>query len=463
MRRISLKIVILFTLISLLTGLLGNTISAETSDPIVNTLDGQTIYLGYIASSTINLETAVPYIKQIIEPDLNEFAGKLGYSTSFEFVIDDAASDSNTHLEKVQAFKEMGINIFIGGGWSAQAQASLAYVNDNNMLMWSPSATSPILAIADDNLYRMCPDDTKQGPAIAEMLRSFGIDAIIVIQRGDGWADGLYSTMDPAFASDGGVILDRITYDPSITDFTYVLQEAERWMAANIDGFGSDHVAIQLITFTEGATIAYQAVDYPTIYSVPWFGSDGTALAQNFIDDSPEQAGHLHIFSTLAAPTESSKYWDLYDRYYALTGQSVGYYGACQYDIAWVLAEAILEAQSTDADKVIPLLETVAYNHFGASGWCLLNEAGDRAAANYQIWGFGDIGNGLQNVQYGFYDSITGKATWNKDYLDYNPPPSPTPPPFVVPEVTNGTLSTVTAMIIASIMLIITRNRFVKS
>jgi branched-chain amino acid transport system substrate-binding protein len=287
------------------------------------------------------------------------------------------------------------------------------------MLMWSQSSTSPILAIANDNLYRMCPDDTRQGPAIAEMLRSFGIEAIVVIQHGDGWADGLYDTIEPAFTSDGGEILDRIIYDPSITDFTYVLQEAERWMAASIDCFGIDHVAIQLIAFNEGATIAYQAKDYPTIYSVPWFGCNGTALAQIFIDDSPEQVGHLHVFSTLTAPTESSKFWDLYDRYFALTGQPLSYYGTCQYDIAWVLAEAILEAQSTDPANIIPLLNTVTNNHFGASGWCLLNEAGDRENANYQIWGYGDIGNGLQNVQYGFYDSITGKVTWKRAHLGF--------------------------------------------
>jgi branched-chain amino acid transport system substrate-binding protein len=157
------------------------------------------------------------------------------------------------------------------------------------------------------------------------------------------------------------------------------------------------------------------------IYGLKWFGSDGTSLTQQFLDDAPTQSTHLRIYSTLAAPAESSKYTDLYDRYFALVSQPYGYYTAATYDIGWVLTSTILQAQSTDALDIVPLQAVTSFNSFGASGWNKLNEAGDRAGSNYQIWGYGDLGSGPQNVVYGLYDAITDKVSWNTEYLGFTP------------------------------------------
>lgn len=88
------------------------------------------VYLGYISSTTEGLETAVPLIEDIIEPDLNEYVSKLGYDVKFRFLIDDAQGSTARHLEIVQGYNSMGVNLFIGGGWSSQAQASLRYCNE---------------------------------------------------------------------------------------------------------------------------------------------------------------------------------------------------------------------------------------------------------------------------------------------------------------------------------------------
>ena len=384
-------------------------------------LQGQTVQIGYITSTTVALETGTPLVQQIMVPDYNAYAQKLGYNVEFQYLIDNADSQPAVHLEKVQGYKAIDVNIFIGGGWSSQAQSALSYCNDNNMLMWSSSSTSPILAIADDNLYRMCPDDTIQAPAIAAMLKSYGIKAIVVIQRGDAWADGIYNYLEPAFTGGGGVVLEKIRYAGEATEFSNYLQSAENSLGPAVEQYGEGHVAVEVIGFQEVVTMVTQASDYPTVYGVPWFGSDGTSLTQQFIDDSPEQASHLRIYSTLAAPAESTKFNDLYDRYYALVSQPFGYYSACAYDIGWVITETILETQSTDASVVIPLQVTTSFNSFGASGWNKLNEAGDRAGANYQIWGYEDLGNGVTNVNFGLFDAITGTVTWNTDVLGFTP------------------------------------------
>ncbi len=389
---------------------------------IKSPLEGKTISIGYIVSTTTALETGVPLVDEILVPDYNAYAAKLGYDVDFEYLIDNADGQAAIHLEKVQGFKSMDINVFIGGGWSSQAQAALSYVNDNDMLMWSSSSTSPLLAIEDDNLYRMCPTDLIQAPAIAEMLWSHGIEAIVVMQRGDAWADGIYTYFEPAYIAKGGVIIEKIRYAGESAEFANYLQIADNLIEDAIAEYGVEHVGFEIISFAEFVVMATQAEDYPSVYSVVWFGSDGTTLSQQFADDAPRQADHLRVHSTYAAPAESEKFNDLYERYYALVSQPFGYYSACAYDIGWVLTESMLNAQSIDATDLIPIQHDTAFNNFGASGWNRLDDSGDRYGSNYQIWSYHYVGDVVKPYVSGLYDAITGQVTWYTDAMGYTPP-----------------------------------------
>jgi branched-chain amino acid transport system substrate-binding protein len=388
----------------------GGTVTVEVAP-----LAGMNIQLGYISSTTVGLETAVPLVEDIMAVDYNDYLDKLGMDTTVEFLIDDATGQAAVHLEKVQGYKSMDVNVFIGGGWSSQAQAALSYCNDNDMLMWSSSSTSPLLAIADDNLYRMCPTDLIQAPAIAEMLWSAGLEAVIVIQRGDAWADGIYNYLEPAYTAKGGVILEKIRYAGEATEFANYLQTAEDIAQDAVAEYGEEHVGVEIISFSEFVVMMSQAQDFPTVYDLTWFGSDGTTLSQQACDDAPEQVEHLKVHSTYAAPADSDKFNDLYERYFALVAQPFGYYSACSYDIGWVLIESMMNTQSLDATVLIPVQHRTAYNNFGASGWNQLNEDGDRYGSNYQIWSYKYDGDVVIPYVSGLFDGITGQVTWYVD------------------------------------------------
>lgn len=385
-------------------------------------LEGKTIRIGYIVSSTVALETGTPLVQEMMVPDYNAYTANLGYDVDFEYLIDDATGQAAIHLEKVQGFKAIDVTVFIGGGWSSQAAGAMSYVNDNDMLMWSSSSTSPLLGSVD-NLYRMCPDDKIQAPAIARMLESQGIEAIVVIQRADAWADGIMNFFRPPWEAKGGVILEVMRYQGETAEFSSYLSTAEDIVKAAVETYGADKVAVEIISFQESVTMVTQAEDYPTLYSLKWFGSDGTTLTQQHIDDAPEQSSHLSIFSTYAAPADTEKFASLGERYYDLVSQPFGYYSACAYDIGWILTSTILEAQSSNAMDILPQQMTASYNSFGASGWNQLNEFGDRKGGNYQIWGYGDIGSGVQNVVYGLYNYLEDVVYWNTEYLGYTPVP----------------------------------------
>ena len=191
--------------------------------PIVTTLNRKTVQIGVIWPTSGDQQLFTPYYTDIIKPDINDYCQKLGYSVSFDFVFMNAGKidqygnengDAQTHLLRVQQLKKMGVDLFIGGPWSGMAQASLAYVNANNMVMFSKSSTSPNIAIAGDNLFRMCPTDGELAPALVEMLWSYGIKSIVIVQRGDYWGDGLVNTFKPLWeAKGGGFTGDTIRYE----------------------------------------------------------------------------------------------------------------------------------------------------------------------------------------------------------------------------------------------------------
>ena len=415
-------VAVIFLIVGGVVGYMMAPTETETEYVEVAPLSGTTVRIGYIVAETIGLETNTPLVQDMMVTDYNAYAAKMDYDVDFQYLIDDATGQAAVHLEKVQGFKAIDVSVFIGGAWSSQAAGAMSYVNDNDMLMWASSSTSPILG-DKDNLFRMCPDDKIQAPAIARMLESMGVQYIVVIQRADAWADGIMNYFRPAFEAKGGVILEVMRYQGESSEFSTYLQTAENIMKTAVETYGAEKCGVELIAFSESVTLVTQSQDYPTVYSLPWFGSDGTTMTQQFIDDAPRQAAHLRIYSTYAAPAETSKFNDLYDRYWELVSQPFGYYSACAYDIGWILTSTILEAQSSDAMDIIPQQAIACYNSFGASGWNELNEFDDRKGGNYQIWGYGDIGSGLQNVAYGLYNYLEDVVYWQTDWLGFTPTP----------------------------------------
>lgn len=397
----------------------GDGIQTVTQPP----LEGKTIQYGDLYATTSELETGVPLAEEIILKDINTMADQLGYDVTFEALIDQADGQAASHLEKIQGYKSMDVNLIIGGRWSSMAQASLSYVNQNNMLLFSPSSTSPLLAQPNDNLFRLCPIDSLQAPAMAEMLTSYGIEAVLIMQTADAYGDGVYNIFETEYQDRGGVILERIRYAVESSEFSNYLATGDGIVKDAIEEYGQEHVGVILVATSGAVTMVTQAPDFENIYSVKWFGCDSTSLVQQMIDDATDPANHLKIFSTNASPGESDKYNDLDSRYRSIVGQQPGYYVTTTYDISWIIATSVLQAQSTDADEVVPIIDDVAYNYWGASGWCRLNENGDRYGSDYLIWGYGETSEGVvDNVCYGMYDSKTGEVTWYADVLGYNPP-----------------------------------------
>ena len=385
----------------------------------VNPLEGKTIQIGSVVASTAALETSVPLFEEIIAVDLNDYFAKMNYDADVEFLIDTADGQAAIHLEKVQSFKAMDVSCFIGGGWSSQAQAALSYVNDNDMLMISSSSTSPLLAIPNDRLFRTCPTDFVQAPAISNMWKSWGCDAILIFQRGDSWADGIYNVLLPELEIAGITLVERVRYAAEVTEFSSYLSTMDDLLGDAIAEYGEGRVGVQTISFDEQVVMMSQTVDFPNVRACIFMGTESSGRSQRMIDDAAGLQNAVGGFSSLMTPAKSWKWIDLDERYYDLVAQPASFYTSSDYDGAYALALSIIEAGSIEANDVAPLWPTVPRNYYGTGGWIDLDENGDRKPGIFDIWGFSDIAaDGF--TSYGQYNGIEISVSWDDAALSAN-------------------------------------------
>lgn len=384
----------------------------ETVEKEVHPLAGKVIRIGATTAEATGLDSQQPML-EIAQEDINDYCEELGYDVSFEFLLEDCEGSSTVALEKTQAFKLMGINLINGHRWTPLCQSCLKWCSENDVILLSASSTATVLHLPNDNLFRtVCPDNI-QAPAIAKMLWEYGIDACVFMYTAHAWGDGMYKLMAPAYEEYGGEILGSIRYAPECTEFSSYLAEADALIAEAIEVYGQDHVGFQMTSLTESVTICTQAADYPNLMSVPWFGSDGTARRQQIVDDAIEYAAQVRLYSTMMAPAYSPKFWEVDEKYYDASGYRLDFYEAADYDNYWLLALSVLEAGTTDPEVIKEVLPEVASRYFGASGWCILDETGDRMAGNYEIWGFGYKDGVGDHVLYGVYDLAANTITWD--------------------------------------------------
>ncbi len=367
--------------------------------------------IGMTATSIKSLNK-VQAVATIAKEDINEYCQKESLPFTFKFNVSSNFGDPNYAVENTIDFYNKGVNLVVGHETNRETSLSLQYVNTHDMLMISSSATAQDLAMPDDNLFRTCPSYLAHTVVMAESIASWGIKAVVVIQRGDDWGDGIYHAFKNELENRGGLIYKRIRYDVETTNFGAHMNQAEAAALEAVDEYGGDFVAVVLISLDEADNIVGFAKYYGTLYNLFWFGSESTAHNSKLFKNIPEEADKLKVFSPLVAQEENEVYARFAGDYFSVMGQEPDFYASAMYDACWLYALSIIKAWVSDTSVVKQELPEIAANYYGASGWLRLNEDGDRNAVDYEIWGYSVEDGQTVDVVYGYYDAIEGRVTW---------------------------------------------------
>lgn len=324
--------------------------------------------------------------------DFNAHLEEIDATWRLNAVLEDSATNPVVALEKLTALNARGVSVVIGPETSSNIRNIKGYADSNNMLLISCCSSAPALAIPDDSVFRLIPDDSNQGTAIAKLLRHEGIEVMVPVWRGDTWGDGLKDASAESFADRGGMIDEGIRYNPESPEFSASTSLLAQGVQGHVDRVGADKVAILLLGFAEALQFVQSASEHDVLDSVRWFGPGALTKELKLVDDPiGAEFSNAVMFTTVQVAASKSP---TYERVQAHLTETIGRvpntFVHSSYDAAWVVGLSMLEAQSSDVTDIKRVLPGVADGYSGSMGPAKLNEAGDLAQANYEVWGIRD-------------------------------------------------------------------------
>ena len=320
----------------------------------------------------------------------NAFLDSINAGWDLVIVSDDSATNPNIALEKATTFHSRNIDIIIGPRISSSVTQVKPYADINNMMLISCCSTAPSLAIPGDSVFRLVPDDSKQGNAVGKLLENEGIEFVVPIWRGDTYGDGLHDATKANFESRGHAFAEGVRYNPDLIEFGVSVSALNDAVADAIDEYGSDKVAVFLIAFDESIQILQSAsnIGYDALADVRWFGAETLTKKSNILDDTITRDFVADVrFTGVQVAESSGDVHSMVESYFVeKNGETPITLVYHAYDAAWLVGLSILQSGTTNATIIKTTFPDVASNYMGAIGGATLNEAGDLAAADYAVW-----------------------------------------------------------------------------
>ncbi len=360
-------------------------------------------------------------VARLAASDVNAWLEDEGKNWRMRLEIDDTQTEGPVGLRKMQSWYGDGVRFFAGPQASGVAGECLSFANANQILFISPSSTSPALGIEGDWLFRFCTDDLIQGPAIAAAAAEAGATHMIFGWRGDTWGDGLQGA---AAASAAGMGLElypqELRYDPMKEDFTTDAALLAEYVEDLVgQGVALENIAFNLIAFEEAAPFMAEAANYPPLRELIWIGSDGTALSEAILQHpvASQFAVDVKYINSMNRPAElttESNFDHVRNHIQETLNRETDAYSYNTYDIIWAFAMAFDEV-GYDPEAVKEVLPRVADEWsavYGASGHVVLNEAGDRAFADYDYW---ILNEDVQWESPGYFVGATLEIVWERE------------------------------------------------
>ncbi|MFH1476688.1 MAG: ABC transporter substrate-binding protein [Verrucomicrobiota bacterium] len=315
---------------------------------------------------------------------------------TIRLLIEDTKTDAGTAYDKLVEMYSNGCHIVLGPESSEECRILKTYANENDLLLISSSSTATPLSLPGDNLMRLTIDDANQARALAELLASDGISDIAILSRSDIYGEGFLTALIQEYNARGGTIFVT-NYCPRVTD---LIPETVSNMATQVSGQialkGANRVGVVTILFDEGVEVLAQAIYWPALYGVRWYGTDGMAQKQSLAANPLASAVAAHVGYTCSSfgRFTNALYGAVETQISAQLGISVvPRYPMSSYDALWLAALALKKTGGTNTmDELVATIHSVATNYEGCTGPIAFNDSDDRATGTYDMWSYrGDV------------------------------------------------------------------------
>ena len=380
----------------------------------------RTIEIGGLFSLSANLTALGQDSKAAMElaiEDMNAMFVKNKSSIRLAGVINDTQLDPAKALTLLKAQAGEGITCIIGPSSSAEVDAVKSFADANNLLVISHYSTAGRLAITDDNIFRFCPSDMSEGPAVAALCALDGITALVPLWRNDAGNQGLHDAVKTAFAARGGSWFNGYRYETTTTDFAAAVAQIRSQVDQAITQKGSGKVAVYAASFDEIVSILKTVATDPVLSTIKWYCGDGVALNEALLQDATAAAVAVQTRAespNLSYDQSAAAIWQpLEARIEAKSGNEGNPFALAVYDAVCVLANtlAATAGNTTSFSQLKQEFVQQANSYSGATGPTTLNAAGDRKTGNYDFWRITKVGNSSRWQKSAYYDGTNDQAS----------------------------------------------------
>jgi branched-chain amino acid transport system substrate-binding protein len=368
--------------------------SSDDTTPTSSSNAGDTVRIGGLFSRTGDWSTlgmAGSAALELAVGDVNDYLASRGSSLRFTQTVEDTKLDPASAYAKLRTLVETDhVSLVLGPQSSAELAALKPYADSSGVIIISPSSTAGSLSITGDHIYRFCPDDSHEGTAIAKLMRSDGVEWVVPIWKDDAGNGGLVTSLRREMNGIDGTVEAGVKYT-DVGDVGAIISAASAQVAEARNLHGDSSVGVYLASFDEGVQILAAAKNDPALSAVRWYAGDGIGQSAKLTSDATAAAfaAQSGLASPLLGldPASAERRADISERIHAKVGYDPDVYALAVYDAVWVSALTVAARDGKiDLAHFDDELRAQAGSYYGATGWTVLNDAGDRKYADFDFW-----------------------------------------------------------------------------
>lgn len=272
-------------------------------------------------------------------------------------VEDDTTSNAATAANVFNRLVGQGVTAVVGPCCSGVTAAVLQAAVDSEVVVASPSATSPALTDRDNEGYfwRVSPSDAVQGKVLAQLVKGENVTSANLIIINNPYGTGLANVFTTAFQAAGGTVGRTEKFNPGAEDYSAVVTAV----------CGTSAQGLVIVAYIDnGANILKEMNKQNCLSKFKIFGSEGIYKG-NGPEGLPQKAGQTSTGAWLAAGIkgtnpESGNLSAFNAKFKAKYGHDPAQYSAESYDGVMVMALAALQAKSVKGADISKNLLKVA-------------------------------------------------------------------------------------------------------
>lgn len=269
-------------------------------------------------------------------------------------------------VNSLKSLESKSIDYVVGPVTSSAAISLIPIINSDNILLFSPTASSPELSCSSDLFLRVWPSDNYEAEAIANYaIESLKHNRAYIFYVNNDYGIGLKSQFEKTFTNNGGIIAGSESYKANATSFRSIITQMK-----GVDGIDciymiGYHTELAFLTRqikeSKLETQLLASANYETPELVELLGE----LANGVIYATPstQQEGN----------EQNDKFISTFQKKYDLNPDI---FAKNSYDIVMLLHKAIKYGKANDPIDVAKYIKNLEF-YEGVSGNMKFNNCGD--------------------------------------------------------------------------------------